>query len=118
MVPQPDCPWCGRRQHHSPTEPAFENEVRNRFPPARRLPGLVLLRQVLGARQLLQRRGDNVGIALTGPAEDEAELRGYYDKLVEGARSTLPLEKAPWGDYFSMCTDRYGIGWMVNIAGS
>ena len=62
--------------------------------------------------------GDNVAISLSGAAEDEAELRGYYDGLCEGARSTLPLEKAPWGDHFGMLTDRFGIGWMVNIAGS
>jgi len=22
-----------------------------------------------------------------------------------------------WGDEFGMCTDQFGIGWMVNIAG-
>ena len=29
----------------------------------------------------------------------------------------MPLEKAPWGDSFGMCTDKYGIAWMVNITG-
>lgn len=62
--------------------------------------------------------GDNISISLSGPAEDEAELRGYWDKLNDGARTTLPLEKAPWGDYFGMLTDRFGITWMVNIDGS
>lgn len=61
--------------------------------------------------------GDNVSISLSGSAEEEAELRGYYDRLVEGASNVLPLERAPWGDHFGMCTDRFGIGWMVNIAG-
>ncbi len=61
--------------------------------------------------------GDNVAISLSGLAEDEERLRGCYERLSEGARSTLPLEKAPWGDWFGMLTDRYGIGWMVNIAG-
>jgi PhnB protein len=23
-----------------------------------------------------------------------------------------------WGDEFGMCVDRFGIGWMVNIAGA
>lgn len=61
--------------------------------------------------------GDTVSISLSGPAQDEERLRGCYTALSEGARSTLPLEKAPWGDWFGMLTDRYGIGWMVNIAG-
>ena len=30
----------------------------------------------------------------------------------------VPLEKAPWGDSFGMCTDRFGVAWMVNIAGA
>lgn len=29
-----------------------------------------------------------------------------------------PLEAAPWGDEFGMLTDRFGIGWLVNIAGA
>jgi PhnB protein len=29
----------------------------------------------------------------------------------------MPLEKQVWGDEFGMCTDQFGIGWMVNIAG-
>ena len=38
--------------------------------------------------------------------------------LAEGGRIDLPLEKAPWGDYFGQLTDKFGISWMVNIAGS
>lgn len=60
--------------------------------------------------------GTNGTISLSG--DDEAELRGYYDKLSGGGGSvTMPLEKAPWGDYFGMCTDKFGVNWMVNIAG-
>lgn len=61
-------------------------------------------------------RGDNFAISLSG--DDEAELRGYWDKLSEGARIAMPLEKAPWGDTFGMLTDKFGVGWMVNIAGA
>ncbi len=58
----------------------------------------------------------NGTVSLSG--DDEAELRGYWDKLVEGGAVTVPLEKAPWGDSFGMCTDRFQVEWMVNIAGS
>lgn len=27
----------------------------------------------------------------------------------------MPLEKQVWGDIFGMCTDRFGVAWMVNI---
>ena len=30
----------------------------------------------------------------------------------------MPLEPAPWGDIFGMCTDKYGVNWLVNITPS
>ena len=27
----------------------------------------------------------------------------------------MPLEKQMWGDEFGMCTDHFGIDWLVNI---
>jgi PhnB protein len=58
--------------------------------------------------------GNNISVSLSG--DDEAELRGYWDKLADGGQVGLPLEKQMWGDVFGMCTDRFGITWMVNIA--
>ncbi len=60
--------------------------------------------------------GTNYSVSLSG--EDEAELRGYWDKLADGATVAMALEKAPWGDIFGMCTDKFGTPWMVNIAGT
>ncbi len=59
--------------------------------------------------------GSRVTISLSG--DDEAALRGYWDALSAGGTVAMPLERAPWGDTFGMCTDRFGISWMVNIAG-
>ena len=58
--------------------------------------------------------GNNISISLSGTDADE--LRGYWSKLAEGGQVSVPLEKQMWGDEFGMCTDRFGIGWMVNIA--
>ena len=58
------------------------------------------------------------GISISLSGDDEPTLRGYWDKLVDGGTVTAPLEQAPWGDSFGMCVDRFGISWMVNIAGS
>ena len=52
-----------------------------------------------------------------GSGDDEDELSGYWNKLIDGGTAALPLEKAPWGDSFGMCVDRFGVSWMVNIAG-
>lgn len=59
--------------------------------------------------------GSSISLSLSG--DDENELSGYYQKLAEGGTVTVPLAKAPWGDIFGMCTDRYGIAWLVNVAG-
>jgi PhnB protein len=58
-------------------------------------------------------RGTNVSISLSG--DDTDELHGYWEKLSEGGAVSVPLEKQMWGDEFGMCTDRFGIAWMVNI---
>ncbi len=57
----------------------------------------------------------NVSISLSG--DDDRQLSGYFEKLAAGGKVTMPLEKAPWGDKFGMLTDKFGIEWMVNIAG-
>jgi PhnB protein len=57
--------------------------------------------------------GGNITISLSG--DDEQQLRGYWDKLVEGGNVTMPLETQMWGDVFGMCTDQYGVPWMVDI---
>ncbi|MGZ4437175.1 MAG: VOC family protein [Nocardioides sp.] len=62
--------------------------------------------------------GDNFSVSLSGDAADEDELRGYWEKLSASGSVRVPLEKAPWGDWFGMCTDAYGVAWLVNIAGS
>lgn len=57
--------------------------------------------------------GENMSMSLSG--DNEAELREYWDKLSTGGSIVMPLEKAPWGDTFGMCTDKFGVQWMVNI---
>lgn len=60
--------------------------------------------------------GSNFSMSLSG--DDESELRGYWDALVEGGQVVEDLAQAPWGDHFGMCVDRFGTPWMVNIAGN
>lgn len=58
--------------------------------------------------------GTNFSLALSG--DEEATLRGYFDALAAGGTVVMPLGRAPWGDIFGMCTDRFGVQWMVSIA--
>jgi PhnB protein len=59
--------------------------------------------------------GNTITVSLSG--DDEAALRGYWDRLSASGTVTLALEKQMWGDVFGMCVDQFGIAWMVNIAG-
>ncbi|MCU1634366.1 MAG: hypothetical protein JWM61_3018 [Micrococcaceae bacterium] len=58
------------------------------------------------------------GHSLSLSGDDEAELRGYWDALAGSGTEIMPLAASPWGDSFGMCIDRFGISWMVNIAGA
>ena len=60
--------------------------------------------------------GTNMSVSLSGDNAAEAELTGLYKKLSAGGKVTMPLQKAQWGDTFGMFVDKFGIGWMVNIA--
>ena len=62
------------------------------------------------------RPGTNYSVSLSG--DDEPVLRGYWDGLADGGTVVMPLEPSPWGDSFGMCVDKFGVSWMVNIAGA
>ena len=60
-------------------------------------------------------QGTDMYMSLSG--DNDAELRGYYEKLEEGGIVVQPLMAAPWGDTFGAVNDKFGVKWMVNIAG-
>jgi PhnB protein len=57
--------------------------------------------------------GGGFSVSLSG--DDDAALRSYWDALSGSGTVSVPLEKAPWGDTFGMCVDRFGVSWLVNI---
>lgn len=56
--------------------------------------------------------GDNISIAIQVDSEEEADK--LFNGLSAGGQVTMPLEKVFWGAYFGMCTDKFGVQWMVN----
>ena len=62
--------------------------------------------------------GNTFSVSLSGESDDAVVLRGYWDRLADGGSVTMPPEVAPWGDSFGMCVDKFGVAWMVNIAGA
>ena len=57
--------------------------------------------------------GNNMAVSLSG--DDAAPLRRYWEMLSAEGDVQMPLEKQSWGDTFGMCTDKFGLQWMVNI---
>lgn len=56
--------------------------------------------------------GDNFSISLT--LDDEKETHRLYDALTAGGDATMPLTPQPWSDLYGMCTDKFGIQWMLS----
>lgn len=58
--------------------------------------------------------GSSISISVSG--DDAESLRGYWDALSDGAKVVMPMQKQMWGDEFGMLTDKFGVGWMVDIS--
>jgi PhnB protein len=56
--------------------------------------------------------GNNVSIAIG--TSDRGEADKLFSGLSDGGSVTMPMNDAPWGDYFGMFTDKYGFNWMIN----
>ena len=56
------------------------------------------------------------GVSVSLSGDDEPGLRGYWERLSDDGIVVMPFEKAPWGDTFGMCVDRFGTSWMVNAS--
>jgi PhnB protein len=51
-------------------------------------------------------------ISISAASRDEAEK--LFNGLSEGGQIEMPMEDSPWGSYFGMFRDKYGIEWMVD----
>jgi len=58
-------------------------------------------------------RGMNVSIHV----KDAAEAQRIFNALAENGKVTMPFEKTFWSPGFGMCSDQFGIPWMVNTEG-
>jgi PhnB protein len=55
------------------------------------------------------------GIAISLSGDDEPVLRGWFERLSAAGVTEVELSPQAWGDTFGMCTDQFGVKWMVNI---
>lgn len=60
--------------------------------------------------------GNNFSVSVV--AKDKAEADRAFAALSEGGKVNMPIANAPWGAYFGMCQDRFGVNWMVSLPGT
>jgi PhnB protein len=60
--------------------------------------------------------GENaVFVAVAGSSA--ADITGPWEKLMEGGTVLQPLAPAQWSPLYGMLTDRFGITWIISVAG-
>jgi PhnB protein len=99
------------KDYHASQSPAEDNLIMHAELDARN--GLVFMASDT-PEHMEYRPGNNITMSLSG--DDEYQLKTLFQKLSKDGMVTMPLEKAIWGDTFGMCIDKFGIGWLVNIA--
>nr|WP_315166527.1 VOC family protein [uncultured Flavobacterium sp.] len=48
-------------------------------------------------------------------AESKEEADKLFNGLSEGGTIEMPIADSPWGSYFGMFRDKYGIEWMIDF---
>src|SRR5262249_27082489 len=52
-------------------------------------------------------------IAISAETKEEADT--LFNGLSEGGTVEMPMDESPWGTYFAMFRDKYGIEWTVEF---
>ena len=60
--------------------------------------------------------GNNISLSITAESKEDADR--FFNMLSDGGKVTMPMDQTFWGDYFGMCTDKFGINWMVSLGES
>ncbi len=56
------------------------------------------------------------GFSLSLSVPDETEADRLFAALADGGQVQMPLGKTFWSPRFGMVADRFGVGWMINVA--
>jgi PhnB protein len=58
------------------------------------------------------------GFQVCTESKDETEVKRIYEALKESGSVQMPLAPTFWSPLFGMCTDKFGVGWMVGVPGA
>ncbi len=73
---------------------------------------------VLMATEILETKGqkftegNNFSVSISADSKEEADR--LFNGLSEGGKVEVAIADSPWGSYFGMFKDKFGIQWMVD----
>ncbi|HEY4194288.1 MAG TPA: VOC family protein [Mucilaginibacter sp.] len=73
---------------------------------------ILMATDMLESQGQVLKPGNNFSLSITPESEEEA-LK-FFNGLSAGGNIEVPFDKAPWGAYFGMFTDKFGMRWMIN----
>jgi PhnB protein len=57
------------------------------------------------------------GVSLSITADDEKKAQRMFNALAAGGSIFMPMGKTFWSPCFGMCSDKFGVSWMVGTDG-
>lgn len=76
---------------------------------------MIMASDVLEAFGQTVRTGNNYYISLECDSADEAAR--IFNGLAAGGSVEMPLDRTAWAEAYGICTDKFGIQWMVGYTG-
>lgn len=55
--------------------------------------------------------GNNLYLCISADSKEQADE--FFNGLSAGGEIEMDMHDAFWGDYFGMCTDKFGVKWMI-----
>jgi Uncharacterized protein conserved in bacteria len=55
------------------------------------------------------------GFQISVESKEETEVKRIYEELKEGGSVQMPISPTFWSPLFGMCTDKFGVAWMVGM---
>ena len=98
----------------SPENPVAENEANKIMHIA-----LPIGKNILMANDVPERMGrvneneNRSKIAISAESREEADT--LFNGLSAGGTIEMPIDDSPWGSYFGMFRDKFGIEWMIDF---
>jgi PhnB protein len=96
-----------------PGHPVAENEAQKIMHIALPIGGNILMgNDVPESMGRVNEQENRSKISISAESREEADR--FFNGLSAGGSVEMPIGDSPWGSYFGMFRDRYGIEWMVD----